>query len=158
LTSVASSTAPSTLPHNFTCVRAHGRVTAFCSKESLAIPSTPSAQMWFFPACRPPGESILVSRTMTRRDLDVLSTRLAMCGDTALHGFLSRLLVFKEQTPFILCVSFFPHEQNPYLQIISPDLSVTVFVTLHAPCPAQSGFPCWIPPSIFSPAAAVNCF
>ena len=27
-------------------------------------------------------------------------------------------------------VSFFQHERNPYLQIISPDLSVTVFVTL----------------------------
>jgi len=26
---------------------------------------------------------------------------------------------------------FFQHERNPYLQIISPDLSVTVFVTLR---------------------------
>jgi len=26
---------------------------------------------------------------------------------------------------------FFQHERTPYLQIISPDLSVTVFVTLH---------------------------
>jgi hypothetical protein len=38
LTSVASATAPSTLSHNSTCARAHaGRVSAFCSKESLAI-------------------------------------------------------------------------------------------------------------------------
>ena len=26
---------------------------------------------------------------------------------------------------------FFQHERNPFLQIISPDLSVTVFVTLR---------------------------
>ena len=49
LTSVVSAMVLSTLPHNFTCARAHaGRVSAFCSKESLAILSTPSAQMWFF--------------------------------------------------------------------------------------------------------------
>jgi hypothetical protein len=29
-------------------VNAERRVSAFCSKESLAILSTPSAQMWFF--------------------------------------------------------------------------------------------------------------
>jgi hypothetical protein len=49
LTSVASSMVLSTLQHNFTCARAHaGRVSAFCAKETLAILSTPSAQMWFF--------------------------------------------------------------------------------------------------------------
>jgi hypothetical protein len=43
--------------------------------------------------------------------------------------FLIKLVVLREQTGLILCLSFFRHEHNPYFQIISPDLSVMVFVT-----------------------------
>jgi hypothetical protein len=45
---------------------------------------------------------------------------------------LGKLACIMKPNSFILCLSFFRHERTPYLQIIFPDLSVTVFVTLYA--------------------------
>jgi hypothetical protein len=60
------------------------------------------------------------------------SPRAERCvGNPRNMHFLIKLVVLREQTGLILCLSVSRHEKTSYLQIISPDLSVTVFVTSH---------------------------
>ena len=53
-----------------------------------------------------------------------------VCGHCATWVWISTDCIVRTKL-LLPCVSFFQHEHTPYFLIISPDLSVTVSVTLH---------------------------
>jgi hypothetical protein len=54
-----------------------------------------------------------------------------MCGTLSQHGRSDQTSLYCENKPLLSSVSFFRHEHTSYLQIKSPDLTVTIFVTSH---------------------------
>jgi hypothetical protein len=65
------------------------------------------------------------------RSLNALAARRTTCGTPPQHGLSDQTSLYCENKPLLSSVSFFRHERTLYLQIKSPNLSVTVFVTSH---------------------------